>query len=353
MKGKVSCSTDLRNIFFGTALYNQGIMTKLIQISSYTKSKQAKFRLKVLEFHERYGTEATIDSFEVSKSTIYRWRKAYIESNKDLRSLIPKSRSPKNKRTMMVDYRLIDFIRDLRRKWRIGKEKIKPLLDEYCQEEGLITISESTIGKVIKRYDLFYSPDKSYQKRRKNVYKEKVKKSPKVDQLGYIEIDTIEIFIHGLRRYIYNAIDIKLRFQFSYAYHRANSKNGLDFFKKLERVYPIKNGIHTVQTDNGSEFKSVFDRYLRTKGIIHKWIYPRCPRINGYIERANRTLQDEFINHNQHLIIMTKLDRFNAKLAEYLVWYNTKRVHKGLKNVSPIVYLLKLSPESHMYVTYT
>jgi transposase InsO family protein len=37
-----------------------------------------------------------------------------------------------------------------------------------------------------------------------------------------------------------------------------------------------------------------------------------------------------------------------------LVWYNTKRVHKALGNVSPINYLLKmLLPESHMYVTYT
>ncbi|QQS43374.1 hypothetical protein IPM65_04415 [Candidatus Roizmanbacteria bacterium] len=32
----------------------------------------------------------------------------------------------------------------------MGKEKIKPLLDEYCLQEGISTISESTIGKVIK-----------------------------------------------------------------------------------------------------------------------------------------------------------------------------------------------------------
>ena len=41
-----------------------------------------------------------------------------------------------------------------------------------------------------------------------------------------------------------------------------------------------------------------FDKYLKGKGIKHNFIYPKCPRINGYVERANRTLRDEFINEN-------------------------------------------------------
>jgi len=344
----------MQKIFHGTALYNPGTMNKLLQISQYTKSTQAKYRLKVLEFHDKFGTEATVNTFQISKPTIYRWRKQYVESKKDLRSLIPKSRSPHNKRKMIIDYRIVNFIEDLRRQYgRIGKEKIKPILDKFCVEKGLKSISESTIGRVIKKYNLYYSPDKSYQKRSKKVYKNRVKRSPKVKQFGYIEIDTIELFINGLRRYIYNAIDIKLRFQFSYAYTRSNSWNALDFFKKLETVYPINKGIKIIQTDNGSEFKAYFDRYLKEKGIKHKWIYPRCPRINGYVERANRTLQEEFVRQNEHLIIMTKLDKFNRKLVDYLIWYNTERVHKGLKNTSPIDYLLKVFPQSHMYWTYT
>ena len=44
-------------------------------------------------------------------------------------------------------------------------------------------------------------------------------------------------------------------------------------------------GIKVVQTDNGSEFLGVFDKYLKERGIEHKFTYPRCPKINGYIER--------------------------------------------------------------------
>ncbi|MBI4974130.1 IS3 family transposase, partial [Candidatus Roizmanbacteria bacterium] len=45
---------------------------------------------------------------------------------------------------------------------------------------------------------------------------------------------------------------------------------------------------------------------------------------------------------------------FNSRLIDYLLWYNTKRVHKALGNVTPINYLLQVLPqESQMYVTYT
>jgi hypothetical protein len=38
----------------------------------------------------------------------------------------------------------------------LGKEKIKPFLDEYCIQEGLKIISESTIRNIIKRNHFFF-----------------------------------------------------------------------------------------------------------------------------------------------------------------------------------------------------
>lgn len=150
-------------------------------------------------------------------------------------------------------------------------------------------------------------------------------------------------FISGIKVYIFNAIDIKLRFQFSYAYSRLNTVNSLDFFKRLELVYPLKTGIYAIQTDNGLEYLGRFDDYLKERGIKHFFIYPRCPRINAFIERANRTLQEEFLDDNLDYAL-NGLFEFNLKLIEYLIWYNTKRVHKSLGNLSPIDYLLKHSP---------
>jgi hypothetical protein len=90
-----------------------------------------------------------------------------------------------------------------------------------------------------------------------------------------------------------------------------------------------------------------------------KVIFPSGPDavlkslINGFVERANRTLQEEFINGHEEYAL-DGIHEFNSRLMDYLIWYNTKRVHKSLGNVSPINNLLKiLPPKSQMYVTYT
>ena len=86
--------------------------------------------------------------------------------------------------------------------------------------------------------------------------------------------------------------------------------------------------------------------------ITHLFIYPRCPKINSFIERANRTLKEEFLNEYQDLAL-TDINLLNQELVKYLVWYNTQRPHEALNYKSPIDYLLEVSPESQMYVTRT
>jgi len=353
-------SIKIFSLYDQIPLYNSRMIRSIRSIQSFSKSEVADLRLKVIEFHKSYGTKATRDAFPVSKATIYRWKKILKDSRGRLESLIPASTAPKRKRRMMTDPRIIGFIKVIREKrGRLGKEKIKPLLDEYCKELGIKTLSESTIGKVIKRNNLYVKTKRIYHNpigayRKKNIsYKTKVKHSPKPTGFGYLEIDTIVRFVDGIKVYIYNAVDIRLKFQFSYGYTRLKSGNTVDFFKKLELVYPLLNVIHSVQTDNGLEFMGEFNKYLTEKKIKHLFIYPRCPKINAFIERANRTLQEEFVNGHESFIL-EGINVFNEALIEYLVWYNTKRVHKSLGNISPIDYLLSILPQkSQMYVTYT
>jgi transposase InsO family protein len=350
----------IQTFFFRTAFEYDSGMKQNHSIFRFSQDKQAQFRMEVLEFHKKWKLKATIDAYKISKPTIYRWKRLLITSSGRLESLIPKSRSPKTKRVMLINPKIVEFIKSLREEHhRLGKEKIKPILDDYCQKEGLNIISTSKIGRIIKKHHFFYQKrGRIYHKldgkwaQKKLSYKARVKHSPKVESLGYLEMDTISRFTSGLKVYIYNAIDVKLKFQFSYAYTRLNSENTLDFFKKLEEVYPLKGAIKTVQTDNGLEFQGVFRQYLENINLKHLFIYPRCPKINAFIERANRTLQEEFID--MHLdTYLRSLQEFNLELMDYLIWYNTVRVHKSLGNVSPINYLLTISPKSQMDWTHT
>jgi hypothetical protein len=340
--------------------YNRATMKTIRSLLSYETSKVAQVRHEIIEFHEKHGTGATTDAYGVSKATIYRWKKSLKDSKGRLESLVPCSTTPKTLRKMTTHPKVVAFIKGLREKRsRLGKEKIKPLLDEYCRREQVPSISISTIGKVITRHNLFVKPKRIYHTplsgyaRRKIAYKKRVKHSPKVKESGYVEIDTIVRFVNGLKAYIFNAVDVAAKFQYSYGYSTLTSRNGLDFFKRLELVYPIQKGMHTVQTDNGLEYLGEFHSYLETNHLKHLFIYPRCPKINAYIERANRTLQEEFIEGNLEYLL-DGLPAFNSRLTEYLVWYNTKRVHKALGNKTPIDYLLSILPQkSHIYVTYT
>ena len=88
---------------------------------------------------------------------------------------------------------------------------------------------------------------------------------------------------------------------------------------------------------------------MNEKGIVHFFTYPKSSKMNAYIERFNRTLQEEFIDHHEDLLF-EDLNAFNSALMDYLLFYNTKRIHLGLNNQTPVDYIIK---KSTMYATHT
>jgi len=54
-----------------------------------------------------------------------------------------------------------------------------------------------------------------------------------------VEIDTISIFVDGLKRYLLTAVDLPTRFAFAYTYKSSSSANARDFFEKLRCACPI------------------------------------------------------------------------------------------------------------------
>jgi len=62
--------------------------------------------------------------------------------------------------------------------------------------------------------------------------------------------------------------------------------------------------------------------------------------MNTYIERFNRTIQEEFIDYFSYLLINP--DNFNRKLVDYLIFYNTERVHCAFQNkLSPVQFMVQ------------
>jgi putative transposase len=329
----------------------------IASLKRFSEDEVAKERLRIIEFYDLHGEKTTREAFKVGRDTIWIWKKRLKESRNSISSLIPTPTTPKTRRAMTTDPKVVSYIKLLREKHpRLGKEKIKPLLDKYCLKEGLSVIEVSTIGKVIKRNNFFFqksgkvyhNPGSGFAKRRQTK-RQRVRYAPKPTEIGYVEMDTVLRFVDGIRYYFYQAIDVRSKFAFSSQYDHLNSQNTVDFFKKLEEVYPYR--IKTIQTDNGLEFLGDFEDYLKKVNLAHIFIYPRCCRINGVVERFNRTIQEDFIDNNLEYIHNPVL--FTGKLIDYLIFYNTERVHKSLGLISPVDYLILKEGLSNNSVTST
>ncbi len=316
-------------------------------------STVAKERLKMINFYVTYGERATKEAFGVDRKTIYIWRKKLKGSRGNLGSLKPYSTAPRRVRCIEVNPKVLIFLKALREDHpHLGKRKIKPILDAYSRKEELPVYSEAKVGRLIKLYKLFYqktgkiyhNPASKWAKRTK-VKRLRVRYSPKPADFGYIQMDTVVRLVDGVRYYLYDAIDTKGKFALSLPYKHLNSVNTVDFFKKFIFVCPFS--IKSVQTDNGLEFLGEFDTYLKKLGVIHLFTYPRCPKINGVIERFNRTIQEDFVDQNLHLIHSPPA--FSLKLANYLLFFNGQRVHQALNYMTPLNYLIQKGGMSKKY----
>ena len=319
-------------------------------------TKEAKQRLKILQFWRKYGLKATIDAFGAKRSTLYGWWKIYTDSGYKVESLNPGKQARKNNNKRDIHPLILTEIKRLRLEVcpNMGKAKIKKYLDIFCQNNDLPVYSESKIGRVIKDKKIYHHRQKVYHNGQVKIVKKQKKlrkpKDFKAESPGdLIEIDTVVKFVWNIKRYIITAVDIHSRYSFALCYDRALSINARDFIQKLEAVFPYQ--IKAIQTDNGSEFHKYFRDYLKEQEIIHYWNFPGKPYKQGHIEKYNRTIQEEFIDQNE--ILLEDTNRFNQRLVDWLIWYNTNRYHWSLDLTSPVDYLLKNNFVSKMRWTNT
>lgn len=325
-----------------TSYFGRGDYVTLMKLISPKLTDPATFRLHVLDHYYKHGYKSTCDAFDLPKSTLYDWKKRFELSGKKPFSLVPRSTRPHHTREMTTDYRLIEFIKAMRVEYgNVGSKIIKPFLDEYAKDLGIDTVSYSTIEKLIRRRHLTFEKRVRYRKKTK-YSKLRTKRSPKVKGPGFIQMDSIVIYIGRSRHLFMSVIDIHTKYALVTKVNTLSSINAVRVFKRFRSVNPTD--IHTVQTDNGSEFLAHFNKYLEEERIRHLFIYPRLCRVNGVVERFNRTVQEECIKRSDE--IYYDQGAFEKKLTKYLYWYNHKRPHYSLGYMSPIQFINSSIPKS-------
>ena len=304
---------------------------------AYMITAEAKRRLKILVHWEKYGLESTIHAFEVSRRTLFGWKGRLRKGGGKLEALNLGRREPQRKRKRIWDTRVLEEVRNLREKHpNLGKEKIYPLLLDFCDAFGISKCPKSkTIGRLIKDMGgLRIAPQKiSHFGKVKKINRQKVLRKPKDLIARYpghvLALDTIEKQRNGRRMYILTIIDIFTRTTFAIGTKSHSSKTFARFFFLVMQLFPYE--IKNVLTDNGSEFKKYLDQLLKQKNITHYHTYPKTPKMNAHCESFNGTIQDEFVDYHANLLF-DDITEFNEKMKEYLEFYNTKRVHYAFQN---------------------
>ena len=104
----------------------------------------------------------------------------------------------------------------------------------------------------------------------------------------------------------------------------------LPFYDKLD--LPVK----AILTDNGREFCGTdahpYELYLDLNGIEHRRTKVKTPKTNGFVERFNGTVLDEFFRLKMRETFYESVEALQQDLDQWLVHYNTQRPHLGYRN---------------------
>ena len=303
-----------------------------------TLSRGAQCRLKVIRWHETHGRNVTrtADHFGYSRPTIYAWLKRYKRAGP--KGLEDRSRRPHNlrKATWSTDLeRRVLALREQYPRW--GKDKLVVLL----RRQGLV-VSTSMVGRILghlKDTGQLIEPLPERRKSRKHPPRPYAIRKPK----GYlakepgdlVEVDTVDLRpLPGVILKHFTARDVVSRWDVLGVYTRATANTAAQFLDAVQERSP--QDVKAIQVDGGSEFKADFEVLCQERGIRLFVLPPRSPKLNGCVERGNRTHREEFYDVYDLDWTVTGL---RPDLLRWEGIYNTIRPHAALGYLTPQEYI--------------
>ena len=294
-------------------------------------SKKARQRLKWFDYYR------SRDNFDVSPQTFYRWKRRY--NPRHLESLEDRSHRPRHLRQPTYSTELVEAVLKLREEYpRWGKDKLVVLL----HREGF-NCSASMVGRILRKLKergVLREPVLNHISGRKRQWqrpyairkpKEYVAKKPG----DIVEVDTLDVRpLPGVILKHFTARDIISRWDVLEAHTRATSNTASGFIEVLLKRMPFP--IQAIQVDGGSEFQDAFERECQKRSLKLFVLPPRSPKLNGHVERAQRTHTEEFYEVTDTSF---EIGELNQALLEWEKVYNTIRPHQALGYLTPLEFL--------------
>jgi len=302
-------------------------------------SKKARQRLKWFDYYKSHNQNArlTCRYFGISPQSFYRWKRRYDPGHTE--SLEDHSHRPSHVRQPTYSVKLVEAVLRLRGEYpRWGKDKLVILL----RREGFAP-SASTVGRILKKLKergVLKEPLPNHisarKSQRQRPYAVRKPKDYVVKEPGdIVEVDTLDVRpLPGVVLKHFTARDVISKWDVLEAHTRASSHTAAAFMDTLLRRMPFP--IKVIQVDGGSEFQDSFEEECQRRGIRLFVLPPRSPKLNGHVERAQRTHTEEFYEVTDTSFQMAEL---NEALLEWERVYNTVRPHQALGYLTPEEFL--------------
>jgi transposase-like protein len=268
----------------------------------------------------------------VSETTIRRWRGRTTVTD---RSHIPK------RLTTSLSAMDEALVCELRTKLQLPLDDITEVMRRCVNAK----LSRSAIHRCLKRHGLNRRPKPD--KPAVGVFEQAT--------VGFIHVDLKHLpALQRRKSYAFVAIDRATRYVYLEIHPKRDAKTAAGFLESFLVDFPHR--VHTILTDNGSEFtdrfavdmkdkprdrpsgKHPFDRVCAKRNIDHRLTRPYRPQTNGLVERFNRRIVEAIGRQpkrgSAHRLFVSHADR-DVFLNRFVHDYNRTRL-KCLDYQAPI-----------------
>lgn len=301
---------------------------------------EARRRTRVLAWHDKYGGNVSLTArhFGYSRSTIY---ELLTRRKQGGRGLEDRSRRPRRVRQPTWSAELEGRVLALRQanpRW--GKDTLTPIL----RREG-VDVSVSMVGRILTKLKregrllpaTLNDPCITSRAQIRPYAIRKPRDYVPVAPGDLVQVDSADVRFDGSAQVYkhFTARDYVSRWDVLGVYGRATAVTATSFLDDLLARAPFP--VRAIQVDGGSEFKAEFEAACQAKGLRLFVLPPRSPKLNGRVERAQRTHKEEFY---QLLDPPDTLAQMRAQLLLQEQRYNTYRPHHALGYLTPQEWLL-------------
>jgi len=296
-------------------------------------------RRNLLVFAQRHSVSAACKAFGLSRTTYYNIRNDFLKTG----SLEPKKRrKPRmpNETTLSVKKLLLGLVKEHPARgtdfyaYELRKHGI------YRTQQGLwLCLKRFGLNTRFKRLlylETLQSRNQPVTERTLCSLKRECAKMIHGQWPGHVvALDTF--YVGNLKNvgriYQITGLDLCSRFGWAKLYLDKSADSTTNFLEQtlVPLFFKNKVTIESVLTDNGTEFiNSEFKQLLVDYDIRHHRIPKGRPMLNGYCERFQRTVLEEFYQVAFRKKFFRSLEELQNDLCSYLAYYNFKRPHFGL-----------------------